>query len=185
VESIISRWHQPNRRHARTVPVARRATPEFPIPHNSPTFSTSSPSFPSRQPLDAIKESPKSPTLTYSPKDTQVANQVPQFDLTPPSSEPIEAARVRGRRSFFDASDDDLAFGDMSLLDLAELHLTLSPESGSPQIETSFEKPPEQPAPEPVDVKPDIQSLLARLQAIKDRSKAVPYVHIKTELKSP
>jgi hypothetical protein len=95
---------------------------------------------------------------------------------------------VRGRRSFFDASDDDLAFGDMSLLDLAELHLTLSPDSGSPeppQIETYFEKPPVQPAPEPVDVKPDIQSLLARLQAIKDRSKAVPYVHIKTELKSP
>jgi hypothetical protein len=95
---------------------------------------------------------------------------------------------VRGRRSFFETSDDDLAFGDMSLLDLAELHLTLTPDSGSPeppQIEAPLEKPPAQPAPEPVDVKPDIQSLLARLQAIKDRSKAVPYVHIKTELKSP
>lgn len=123
----------------------------------------------------------------YFPKDAKVAIQVPQFDLTPPS-EAIVAPLARGRRSFFDASDDDLAFGDMSLLDLAELHLTLSPDGGSPeppQIEEPPEKPSAQPAPEPLDVKPDIQSLLSRLQAIKDRSKAVPSVLIKTELKSP
>lgn len=111
---------------------------------------------------------------------------MPQFDLTPPS-EALAAPRKRGRRSFFDTSDDDIPFGEISLLELAELHLTLSPDSGSPeppQFETAIEKPPAA-QPESVDVKPDIQSLVARLQAIKDRSKAVPYVFVKSELKSP
>ncbi|XP_059488882.1 uncharacterized protein LOC132204405 [Neocloeon triangulifer] len=180
IEDLLSRWWQmPNKMK--------------PVPHaasQSPTLSLLAKPQPAQikiQPVSPIQKFPQADSKCHPP----VQLNSTKLTLTPPSvAEPT--SQIRGRKSFFELSGDDLPLGEVSLLELAELHFSLDSGPSSPDpIVPQVPSPPqikevqEETPPEPEDVKPDLQSLLQRLKAVKERSRALPSVLVKNELISP
>ncbi|XP_065335911.1 uncharacterized protein LOC135936851 [Cloeon dipterum] len=173
LESLLSRWNCYD--HEQPV-LAEENLSQAAIPSGS-------------QIVPAIKAESATPIEKFRPKEHNTPLNPLQLDrnsliLTPSNGSEMA---IQMEKSFHDISGEELPLGDVSLLELAEMHLTFDSASVSPeplQVQKVLSPPPAAEPEEPVDVKPDLSSLLKRLQAIKAKSKTLPSVLVKSELVS-